>query len=200
MLLRDRPDDHEHAAHRARRARARRRSSARARPRWPTTARCRRNSCWPICRTRARRSRRSPDGARRTICSRISSRASVSANDSERIHDSLESRGERDEIVRRDRDRRRPRRLRGRVRRGAARRARRPLHAVDRHRRAHAVQSGDRRHRQGPSRARDRRARRADGPRDRRDRHSVQAAQSQPRAGGLVAARAGRQEGLRPAG
>ena len=62
-----------------------------------------------------------------------------------------------------------------------------------RHRRAHAVQSGDRRHRQGPSGPRDRRARRADGPRDRRDRHPVQAAQPQPRARGLVAAGAGRQ-------
>ena len=80
------------------------------------------------------------------------------------------------------------------------RRARWPVHAVDRHRRAHAVQSGDRRHCEGSSRARDRCARRADGPRDRRDRHPVQAAQPQPRAGGLVAARAGRQEGLRTLG
>ena len=38
------------------------------------------------------------------------------------------------------------------------------------------------------------------GARDRRDRDSVQAAQSQPRAGGLVAARAGGQEGLRRSG
>ena len=40
------------------------------------------------------------------------------------------------------------------------------------HRRAHAVQPGDRRHGEGASRPRDRRARRADGPRDRRDRRS----------------------------
>ena len=72
-------------------------------------------------------------------------------------------------------------------------RARRPLHAVAGHGGAHAVQSGDRRHGEGTSRSRDRRARRPDGPRDRRDGHSVQAAQSQPRTGGLVAARAGGQ-------
>ena len=60
-------------------------------------------------------------------------------------------------------DRRRPRRLRGGVRRGASRRARRAVHAVTRHRRAHAVQSGDRRHGEGPPGSRDRRARRADG-------------------------------------
>ena len=45
----------------------------------------------------------------------------------------------------------------------------------------------------GPPRPRDRRARRPDGPGDRRDRHSVQAAQPQPRPGGVVAARAGGQ-------
>ena len=49
---------------------------------------------------------------------------------------------------------------------------RRDLHAVDGHHRAHAVQSGDRRHGQGASRSRDRRARRLDGHGDRRDRRS----------------------------
>ena len=61
--------------------------------------------------------------------------------------------------------------------------------------RADAVQSGDRRHGQGPSRSRDRCARRIDGPRDRRDGHPVQAAESEPRSGGVVAARAGGQAG-----
>ena len=77
---------------------------------------------------------------------------------------------------------------------------RRDLHALDRHRRAHAVQSGDRRNGEGPPRSRDRRARRSDGARDRRDGHPVQAAQSQPRPGGLVATRAGRQARLRRVG
>ena len=72
--------------------------------------------------------------------------------------------------------------------------SRRPVHAFRRHRRADAVQSGNWRHREGPSRTRDRRAGRADGARDRRHRDSVQAAQSQPRTGGVVAARAGGQE------
>ena len=61
------------------------------------------------------------------------------------------------------------------------------LHAVARHHRAHAVQSGDRRHREGAPRPRDRRAWRADGACDRRDRHPVQAAESEPGAGRLVA-------------
>ena len=74
------------------------------------------------------------------------------------------------------------------------------VHAVGRDRRADAVQSGDRRHREGPPGSRDRRARRPDGPRDRRDGHPVQAAQPQPRAGGLVAARAGRQARVRRVG
>ena len=69
-----------------------------------------------------------------------------------------------------------------------------------RHRRADAVQPGDRRHGERPPGPRDRRARRPDGPRDRRDRHPVQAAQPQPRAGGVVAARAGRQAALRRVG
>ena len=102
--------------------------------------------------------------------------------------------------VRRHRHRRGPRGMRGGLRRGAPGRARRRLHAVGRHRRAHAVQSGGRRHREGPSRAGDRCPRRLDGSRHRRDRHSVQAAQSKPRSCCLVAACAGRQEGLRPLG
>ena len=151
------------------------------------------------CRTRARRSRRSPGGARRRICSRTSSRSSVSGN--RRCEDRAVQAAHRDEeTLRRHRDRRGACGLRGGVRGGAARRARRALHAVDGHGRAHAVQSGDRRHGEGSSRSRDRRARRPDGPRDRCDRHSVQAAQSQPRPGGLVAARAGGQEGLRRVG
>ncbi len=102
--------------------------------------------------------------------------------------------------LRRHRDRRRPCRLRSRVGGGPARLPRRPVHAVARDRRADAVQSGDRRHREGPSRSRDRRAGRPDGPRDRRDRHPVQAAQPQPRSGGVVAARAGGQAPLRRVG
>ncbi len=102
--------------------------------------------------------------------------------------------------VRRHRDRRGPRGMRGGLRRGAPGRARRRLHAVGRHGRAHAVQPGGRRHRQGPSRAGDRCPRRLDGARHRRDRHSVQAAQSEPRPCRVVAARAGGQEGLRPLG
>ena len=79
---------------------------------------------------------------------------------------------------------------------GAARVQRRALHAVAGHGRAHAVQSGRRRHGEGPPGSRDRRARRTDGTRHRRDRHPVQAAQPQPRSGGLVAARASRQEAV----
>ena len=78
--------------------------------------------------------------------------------------------------------------------------ARRDLYPVDGHHRPHAVQSGDRRNREGPPCPRDRRARRPDGAGDRRHRHPVQAAQSQPRAGGLVAARPGRQARLRRVG
>ena len=70
---------------------------------------------------------------------------------------------------------------------------RRAVHAVARHRRAHAVQSSDRRHREGTSGPRDRCAGRTDGPSDRRHRNTVQAAESQPRAGGVVAARPGGQ-------
>ena len=103
-------------------------------------------------------------------------------------------------FVRRHRHRRRPRRLRGGVGRGPARLPRRAVHAVARDGGADAVQSGDRRHGEGPSRPRDRRAGRTDGPRHRRDRHPVQAAQSQPRAGGVVAARAGGQAALRRMG
>ena len=54
---------------------------ARGRPRWRTADRCRRSSCWRICRRRARRSKRSPGGARRTMCWRTSSRGSASGND-----------------------------------------------------------------------------------------------------------------------
>ena len=74
------------------------------------------------------------------------------------------------------------------------------LHALARHGRAHAVQSGGRRDGEGSSGSGDRRARRADGARDRRDRHPVQAAEQQPRAGGLVAARAGGQAAVRDVG
>ena len=74
------------------------------------------------------------------------------------------------------------------------------VHAVGRDGRAHAVQSGDWRHGEGPSRPRDRRARRADGPRDRRDGDSVQAAQPEPWTRGVVAARAGGQARVRPLG
>ena len=84
--------------------------------------------------------------------------------------------------------------------RGAPRRAGRPVHAVDRYGRAHAVQPGDRRHGEGASGPRDRCARRVDGPGDRRDRHSIQAAQPEPRPRGVVAARAGGQEDLRALG
>ncbi len=77
---------------------------------------------------------------------------------------------------------------------------RRRLHAVGVDGRAHAVQPGSRRDREGSSRPRDRRAGRTDGDRDRRDGHSVQAAQSQPRSRGLVAARAGRQAPLQRMG
>ncbi len=87
--------------------------------------------------------------------------------------------------------------MRGRVGGGAPRLPRRPVHAVGGNRRAHAVQSRDRRDREGPPGSRDRCARRPDGARDRRHRHPVQAPQSQPRAGGVVAARAGRQAPLR---
>ena len=77
---------------------------------------------------------------------------------------------------------------------------RRDLHAVRRDRGAHAVQSGDRRHGEGTPGPRDRRARRADGARDRRDRDPVQAAEPQPRTGGLVAARPGGQAPLQRSG
>ncbi len=72
--------------------------------------------------------------------------------------------------------------MRGGVCRGASGAACRDLHVVCGHGCAHAVQSGDRRHGEGTSRRRDRRARRIDGARDRCDRHPVQGAQSQPRA------------------
>ena len=75
------PGDHERASHRSRAARARR-ADARARPpRWRTAERCRRNSCSPIFRTRAPRSRRSAGSGRPMICWRTSFRDSVSASD-----------------------------------------------------------------------------------------------------------------------
>ena len=163
---------------------------ARARSDGATAVRCRRNSCSPILQE-ARGAleeitgRRTPDD-----CSRTSSSGSVSV-----------SRLRRMKIVRCDR-RSAPATPACEAAYAAARLgARVGLCTLStRHRRAHAVQSGGRRHREGPSGSRDRRARRPDGPRDRRHRHPVQAAQSQPRAGGLVAARAGGQEGLRRLG
>ena len=79
-------------------------------------------------------------------------------------------------------------------------RARRPLHAVDRHRRAHALQSRDRRHGEGTSRPRDRRARRADGRGHRRHRHPVQVAEPEPRSSRVVAAGPGGQAAVRRVG
>ena len=83
---------------------------------------------------------------------------------------------------------------------GEARMQRRPVHAHSRNRRAHAVQSGGRRHGEGTSGSRDRCAGRIDGPSNRRYRNTIQAAQSQPRAGGLVAARPGGQAAIRQVG
>src|SRR5439155_5577099 len=102
-----------------------------------------------------------------------------------------------EQFIRRDRDWGRPRRLRSGARGGAARCARRPLHSVYRHGGAHALQSRDWWDGKGASRARNRCARRSDGPGDRCHGYPVQAAESQPRPGSLVAPRAGRQEGLR---
>ena len=102
--------------------------------------------------------------------------------------------------LRRDRHRRRPCRRRGGVGGGADGPQRRDLHAVGSDGRAHAVQPGGRRHGEGSSGSRDRRARRLDGHGDRRDRHPVQAAQSQPRSRSLVAARAGGQAPLQRVG
>ena len=84
--------------------------------------------------------------------------------------------------IRRHRDRCGTRGVRGGVCRRAPGTACRHLHVVCRHRRAHAVQSRDWRHREGTPRRRDRRARRIDGARHRCDRHPVQSSQSQPRA------------------
>ena len=98
-------------------------------------------------------------------------------------------------LDRRDRDRRRPCRGRGGVGRGAAWAARVGICTLsDGTVGAHAVQSCDRRDGKGSPRSGDRRARRPDGEGDRRDRDPVQAAQSQPRSGGVVAARPGGQE------
>ena len=82
--------------------------------------------------------------------------------------------------------------------RGATRLPRRIVHAVARDRRAHAVQSGGWRHRQGPPRSRDRRARRLDGPRRSTPPASSSSCSIAAAARRLVAARAGGQEALRP--
>ena len=96
----------------------------------------------------------------------------------------------------RHRRRRRPRRLRG----GAGGRAPGPAHAAA-HRRsrqagADVVQPGGRRRRQGPPGQGDRGARRRDGARHRRRRHSVPPAQPVQGAGGARHARAVRQGAL----
>ncbi len=84
--------------------------------------------------------------------------------------------------------------------RGASGLSRGVVHVVHGHRRVDALQSGGRRHGEGASRPRDRRAWRLDGAGDRRDRDPIQAAQPQPRSGGLVAPCAGRQIALRRLG
>ncbi len=79
------------------------------------------------------------------------------------------------------------------ARMGASDRARDPPLRDDRR---DVVQSGDRRARQGPSGARDRCLRRADGARRRPRRNSVPAAEPPQGAGGARAARAGRPQAL----
>ena len=74
------------------------------------------------------------------------------------------------------------------------------LHALGRHRGAHALQSRRRRDGQGTSRSRDRRAGRAHGSRHRCDGYSVQASEPQPWSRRVVTARAGGQEGLQRLG
>ena len=83
---------------------------------------------------------------------------------------------------------------------GAAGPQRRDLHAQSRNRRAHALQSRGWRHGEGTSGPRDRCAGRIDGSRNRRYGHTIQAAQSLARAGGVVAEGAGRQAALRRSG
>ena len=77
---------------------------------------------------------------------------------------------------------------------------RRAVHAHSRNRRAHAVQSSGWRHGKGASGSRDRCAWRIDGPSNRRYRNTIQAAQSQPRSSGVVAACPGGQASLRRMG
>src|SRR5271165_6187139 len=102
--------------------------------------------------------------------------------------------------LRRRRGRRRACRLRGSGGRSAGRRphvAADPQAGYDR---GDVVQSGDRRARQGPSRARDRCARRHHGPGDRPGRHSVPHAQPQQGSGGPRATRASRPQALSACG
>ena len=177
------PADREHAARRAARAGARRalaRAAAAAAAR-----RCRRNSSLADLHEARGRFDEITGARPRTMCCARSSSVLY-----RKVIMSLQMIRTR---LRRHRHRRGTRRRRSRVGRGAHGARRRDLHAVDGHGRAHAVQSGDRRHGEGTPRSRDRRARRPDGARDRRDRHPVQAAEPQPRSGGVVAARAGGQ-------
>src|SRR5216117_756443 len=58
-----------------------RRSDGRGRPRLRKVARCRKNSSWPICQWRVKPSKKSAAVARRKICWRTSSRASVLENE-----------------------------------------------------------------------------------------------------------------------
>ena len=92
----------------------------------------RRSLCLPICRRRAHVFDEVVGAHAVRTCSRTSS--SGSASESERTDASMH--------IRRDRHRRGPRRRRGRVRGGAHGLPRRPVHAVARHGRAHAVQPG----------------------------------------------------------
>ncbi len=98
--------------------------------------------------------------------------------------------------VRRDRGRRRPCRHRGRARLGATRCTHAARHAEHRGAGADELQPGDRRHRQGAPRPRDRCARRRDGARDRPCRHPVPHAQREQGPGRPRDARAGRPHAL----
>ena len=79
---------------------------------------------------------------------------------------------------------------------GALRRAHGAGHPSLRHHRRNVLQSGDRRARQGPSGARDRRARRVDGARRRRGRHPVPRPQPPQGPGRPGTARPGRPQAL----
>ena len=96
------------------------------------------------------------------------------------------------------RHRRRPRRLRGGGGGGARGRAHPAADPQARDHRRDVLQSGDRRPGQGPSGARDRRARRADGPAGRRGRHPVPAAEPLQGPGGARPARPDRPQALSP--